>query len=432
MKSLQEQLDFEHEGRISELSHQVFDKRKIAKPTDFFSHKDILETIDKPKVVLSGFNTQRILSSYPFVSDVYVLICPKCSCVKKVDDLMPLLDNQIIKPILTGRYSYYPENFVKKIIRYPHVSFYEFDFYRWNSLFNAEEKIMCEHCFDIRRKKLRGLLKQKNYSKGSMLALEDFISNFSPAIYPDLEMVDLFERAVKKNDLEMMSKIHAFSMSVYGMRTIQAFKARSSMDFDSALQFSKQASPLFLKNNYLEIKMVEDAISDHLFLDIPQSIDPVKFVKLVEPHRKQISKIAENLTIKSDDKNSLTTLSSRLAQLGGDMQRISKSKRYSAYRASVAFVKGNKTLIASALVASAFGVATGKLLGCAVGAGGGIALEIAKKFNKKVLVPAEVTEFVEDIKKTLDPHARKLLSFYLNADINAVQLWDIKNKLSKR
>lgn len=96
-----------------------------------FLGKAIQSSVQAPKVIIPTCNLPRILLNIPFSKEVYVLICPKCSCVKKPASLTALLEAGAITPFLGGLYAEYPKNFVDRIIAFPHISRREFEFYRY-------------------------------------------------------------------------------------------------------------------------------------------------------------------------------------------------------------------------------------------------------------------------------------------------------------
>ena len=96
----------------------------------------VIETIDQDKIFVSSFDIDTLLSIIPFSPIVYVQICPRCVNSTDLNVFAKLAKFGLIVPILIAPYRMYEDCVVEQVIKYDHISVYEFDLYRRISFFN--------------------------------------------------------------------------------------------------------------------------------------------------------------------------------------------------------------------------------------------------------------------------------------------------------
>lgn len=430
MDTMLERLDTEHEGRIQELFHSWQKSGRISN-VDVFAYSSVADTIEKNKVILPGYDTRHILTTYPFSSTVYVTICPTCVSVKEQEPLKAFLDHGAITPVLVRPYQEYTESFVKLILKYPHMSVQELSFWRFIALTSNVDEMVCAHCIAEKRKQYRSLIKRKNFTPEAIQGLDNFLDYLYPYIKPDYELIDEFGRALKKNDTDKMTQIYSVSQAVSQARTTQAFQARSIIPSSSIPLLIHESEKMLPRLMSDDIAVVEEALANDIHMDIPNNVDIAKFLDCVAPHREEMSSIVDSLLAEASANKSgyLTSLSSKSAELGEEIRRLSKHKGFLVYRASSAFLNSNKTLLAAGLLATVLGI-TGNYLGCGITLLSGIGTHAVKR-SGKLRIPEEAKALIDEVKHTVKPYVHKLLAKYLNIDIRAVQLWDINSELKK-
>jgi hypothetical protein len=426
-----EKLDKEHKSRIAELRKLSQDTGKID-TEDIFVNKIVANSVKSSKVILGSYDAQKIICAYPFSPIIYVFVCPRCNCLTNQKDFMTFLERRAIIPVLLQPYSNYPSEFISRIIPFTHMSWFEYEFFRTSALRHQAERALCLHCAEIGHSKISSAIKSKNLNPIFHELADMFYSNLHPFIEPDLELIDCYIDAVEKNDIQLMSQIEDLSNELNHIRTIQAFNARSSISREILPKLLKEAENvpnIFPHDVSIDIN---DSISKELHLSCPEDISVSKYLDTIEPYRAELSGIVESLLAEStaDGKVSLAKLSSRLAELNDQLFTLPRKKRFLFYRASSAFLRTNKTLLASSLLAGVMGY-TGNLVGCGASLAGGIGAELAKRTGR-LNFPAEIKQFGEEVGHCIRPQVHQLLSRCLSLDIKAIQIWDIKEKLERK
>ncbi len=109
---------------------------------------------------------------------------------------------------------------------------------------------------------------------------------------------------------------------------------------------------------------------------------------------------------------------------------IKQSKRYLAYRAAFGFLRTNRTLIGTALVAGTLGLA-GSLIGCSATLVAGIAGKLLRKTGRLQPSP-ETAAFLGGVTKSIRPKVHKLLANYTGISLPAVQLHEIRREIAAK
>jgi hypothetical protein len=348
---------------------------------------------------------------------------------KEIKTLPILLERHAITPVLLGNYAAYPEKFVKQILPYPHISAHEFDFFRWKTLLSKTGKAVCGHCIEIKRTELISEIEKKKIHPRAHHLVAEFLSNLYPAIEPDYELIDVFERAIKKDDVLGIAQLLSLSEAVRDVRTTQVFNARTMLPAPAMPQLLNSTKLALPSVSTEEIAVINKALANSLDLSVPNGVSINKFLDKVNPYREELSTIVNSLMNESLDNGevSLSKLSARLGELNEQLLSLATKKRYIAYRASIGFTKANKTLLTSSMLAAIFGI-TGNLVGCGVSIASGIGIDIVRR-ARKVKSSPDVTRLGNVITHSLRPHVNSFLAKYLNLDVKAVQLYEIKERL---
>ncbi len=429
--SREEKLDKEHEARIQQLSSQLKKNGRIA-ASDIFLSKAVARSIETEKVFIGSYSPREILTNYPFASEVYVLICPHCKCVSGKSELRALLEHGAITPVLLGSYAKYPKKFVDEILPFPHLSRHEYHFYRYVRLVSDAELVLCNHCAHEKHMQLKPLLVSKFWQHEAEIIGGEFFSNLYPFVDTDFELIEEFEAVVKKGDLAGVEQIVDLSKSIQEARTIQAMRARSAIPRDvlpKALKETKGFENLGTLDFDAALKEVNEALERDLELKIPEGVTVDKYLEIVDPYRKELGGIVESILSSSvvEGRTSVASLSARLADLNDELLALPKKTRFLFYRGTMAFLRANKALLASGMVAGVMGLG-GHMLGCGATLAGGLGIQIAKR-KVNVKLPREAQRVGEQVSHRVRPVVNRVLSKCLRLDIRAVQLWEIKEKL---
>jgi len=302
-------------------------------------------------------------------------------------------------------------------------------FYRNITLCNAAKDFVCDHCVGEIESKCIKYIKQKMLPAEVTESVRACLANLQPYINPDYELIEQMESALRTGNRRLLDDILDVSFAVRDARTNQAFLARTTIPAESIPRLVQEAASSLGNIDSDDLGLIEDALASDLHIEIPPNIDVSKYLSCLEPYRNELAALVDELIVEinGSPRGLITTLSGRLADLNDELKKVSKSKSYLLYRATVAFMASNKTIIASGLLATALGM-TGNMFGCGVSIMGGVSAQLAKRFGK-LKIPPEVEALIDHAKHTARPHINKLVAKYLSLDFHAVQLWDIQEKL---
>lgn len=262
--------------------------------------------------------------------------------------------------------------------------------------------------------------------------VDRLLENLHPYIDPDMELITAFKAALEAEDPKLTFNILDLSNALNDLRTMQAYDARFSVPREIIPAMLEQTRKSSVVNVETEFDAVNEALLNDLGLSLPQKVAVPQFLKIVQPYRNELSGIIESLISDSTDNGqlSLTKLAAQLADLNQQLLELSQNKKLLTYRATTAFIKTNRTLLATGLLAGTMGL-TGNLLGCGATVLSGVGIELAKR-RTKLKMPGEVRKLGEEVAHSIRPTIHRLLANYLDLDIRAVQLWGIKERIHTR
>lgn len=425
--STPEELDRALRNRINKLVKQFTEKQKDVALSDVFENKYVIHAMEAPKVILPSYDLKEIIANFPFVESLCVAVCPECDCVGDRSDLLKLLERKAITLILYGNYAHYPTEFVNDILLFPHVSFHEFRFFRFASLMSRAKTGTCHHCVEVRRKELFKICKTKYHD-----LLKLCFWYLDPFIDGDLQFLDMMDNALRNDDQETIFQLCRLAAMIRDLRSAQAYDARLLLTRESVNLISSDKRLAETAKVSLDTKLVADLLAQDIGITVPDDkADVNAFLDIYEPYRQQIIRIVDSIVEESttDDKISVYKLSSLLSDLNGQISEISKRPGYLLYRASVGFAKSNKALIGGLLLAGALGL-MGKYLGCEIAAGSVIGAHFWGK-KPDVKVPSEAKKLASEVNKLLWDPVHKILAKYLDVDVRAVQICEMKKNLKE-
>jgi hypothetical protein len=422
MKRSNNKFDFEHKGRIDEISKSLSKNKKIL-ITDAISNSTIASKFYNNKSIIHHFDRDKILISFPFNEEIYVTFCRNCIFRTSLEELKKFLEYHAFVPILTSSYAEYPEPFQNLFIQYPHISAYEFYFLRTQSLFAIATSGLCPHC--VKRMKDEFKKTANQFIRGSNSVINTLFNNLYPYYNPDDELLYEFEKGLAKKDLTYLQQIYDLSESVWYERSSQVLNGRTLFQSSSLSMLTKRASIIIPSITKADVGLIESALAQNISIDIPIGTEISNYFKAIDPYRKDLTKIVESILEDSNKLSGLPSISinNSLSELNLQLNKINRNKRYLSYQAVLGFAKNNKLLLGSILIASIFGL----IPGC-----GALTATMAVKLaikSGKINMPSEAIPLVSEIKHSIRPHLSKLIAKYTCIDDRAIQLFEIKRSL---
>ncbi|MGL3208245.1 hypothetical protein [Bradyrhizobium sp. BR 1433] len=362
----------------------------------------------------------------PFTKNVYVAICPACIKSEPISNLKSFLDRNAIIPVLNSRYKNFPPAVVDLVRQKDHVSFQEYDIFRWFSVMSLTHRGLCSHCVDVRQKAIVEALKESAGSKLKSGARQAFY-NLRPYIYPDYQMLDQLELACRKASSRKINELVRLSYGVHQIRTAQAFFA--PITFSNSI-LSKIPGEISGPND--ETADVKSEAVRALGLTIPDGESLDASIEVLMDYQPQVSKIVSGLLSDSggsEDSISIELLTRNIQAINTEIDRVQNLRRFIAFEAAIDFFKSNRALVVGGLAAAATG-AVGGLIGCAASIVGATAASVAKKKGLIREAPA-ARRLGKVLARDTQPYLDKLISLYTGGELPAVNVLSIRRKLSK-
>jgi len=421
-----ETIDKDESGRIDEFSNR-WNIEKSIDVEDIFKHKNLINAINNDNALIGSFDEKQILSSVPFYSAIFVQVCPKCSCVKNPDLLKPYLNSNVVIPILTDHYSEFAKQFVMEIIRYPHISFREFDFYRFSELWKLESQHTCNHCVQKRIQKIKDFVNKKGGDDQLIFMTNQIENLLRPYAGRDINLLDMVVSAILNDNSELLHQILDLSYSINTIRSAQAFHSACSMPFDVFNICQEKLISSMTKSFEKDIQNVRNMVTSGLSLSIPKEMSVDKYLEIVLRHQQKIRETIDFIIERASSGTgeiSYSTLIQIIAEVNDDIRKAQQTKRYTAYKAAVGFASGNKTMIAFLLLAGALGL-TGNFFGCGAST---LAGPFLQKFGK-IKTDKSINELQDIIRQSVEPATNTLIAEYLGMSIEQVQVWRVWKEL---
>jgi hypothetical protein len=397
---------------------------------------------EKQLALVGGFDQESILTATPFYPKIIVQICPYCKCNKNPALLEPYLEKDRIIPILSSEYQKYDDNFADLILRYPHLSLYEYKTYRDISLFSKVAKggiveARCPHCVNTYEKDVKRFIEKLDLNSDTKTLLnvsfDNFLGALSPFLDPEAGLFSSFESALKENNITKINQVLATGEQVYKLRSAQSFSAIPQLSGTEINTANKLISAYpELKTKY-EISYARGSVLNQLKLSYNPEMPVETYLDIVSRKQGKIQKIVNDCIGSGDspDIDSIGAVQKEVEKINQEIREIVTSKRAKLLNITTGFVASNPAIIAGALFGAFIGLPV-SMIGCGIGAGGGgLSGSIISKIGK-VNVPKEVKESTQSFTELVEPAYERFLAYSLSKDIKAIQVWRLQKEFEKK
>jgi len=432
-KAFLEKLEASEEARL----HEAFQdsSKKDSSITTFFKSDDVRKTLEKgSQAFICGFNEELLPSIIPFSDRVLVEVCPKCKCVKRPDLLKPYLERQLVIPVLGDSYTNYPPEFVESIQGYPYVSYPEFYDIRSFAIRRGLAQLLSEAEVEGIRNACDQLMKHlpSNYIERSQDAVDTVFCNLQPYLSSDLHPLLNLVESLKKKDLNDVDRIFHISHIVSAFRSGQVFSLIPQMRIRqlnyldlTPLEFGELAS---------EVPDVKASIMSGLRISYDTSIPLETYLDIICERKSAIRGIVEKIIIaaKPEKETFLSDLRVEIEKINQEVEKITSSRKRIVFDFLTNFAVQNKgSIVAGLITAAGLGTMGLGLVGCGAGLVSGIATKaISKKAD--ISIPKEASAIGKQLYKYIEPNYEELMAKTLSSNVQAIQLWHIKKRLSRQ
>lgn len=397
-----------------------------------FKSDIVTKTLKKGKQVLvSGFDANILPNTIPFSDRVFVEICPTCKCVKSPSLLTPYLERDLVVPILDSKYVDYTQNFIESILGYPHISMIEY--YEIRKLLLEQTSIPL-----ISRKEVAGIEQRctqfsRSLGEGSLAArqAETIFWNMQPVYVSDMEFLLELIKAMEKRDIEALNRLFDVSSVVGKARCSQVFS------FIPQVRVGELENLKMIPKNYRGLTFESSSIRDSIMAGIKIAYDtsiPLEtYLDIVSERKSKITEIVRNIVSKAEPERTtfFSNLRVQLEHINHEVETLKLSKKGLLINLITNFVTQNKGSILAGLITSAsLGLIGLGFVSCGAGAASGIATKFLTR-KAGISIPKEADRLTGKISTVFEPYYECMLAKTLSTDLQAIQVWQIRKRLSK-
>jgi hypothetical protein len=406
------------------------------KPNAFevYANDEVRENFSKnrPALLTDRYDVDSICVTLPFYESVAVEVCRNCPCTTDPDLINPLLDEEIVVPILLSKYESYPRTFIENLIKYPHISTYEHGAFRLVSVAENEDDIAwtCADCVAEERRQHEAALKNYGVKKSEFYrtGLDIIVRKGEPAIGLESPLLTDALLSMSSDNQMRFRQIVNMSKSTDAFRTASAINGvlqipMSMMDEVSSLE--KQYPSV--ATNYDDAGL-RNAVASGLSIDYNRRIGLKEYLDITLPRRKTIASIVGSVLSGGKGLADIMEVQEEIEEINSQVRKLSGSTLASLYEYSTNLALGNEGIIAKCMIAAALGFAFGgpfAMIGASAGTG------LVSRLSLDGHLPAMKFPKGRKIIEVLEPGYQRLLAYALRKNLKDVQLWQLQRKLGK-
>jgi len=432
-KAFLEKLEASEKARLREAFK---DSSKEDLPiTTFFKSDDVRRTLEKGnQAIISGFDEKLLPSIIPFSDRVLVEVCPRCKCVRNPDLLKPYLERQLVIPVFGANFFYYPPEFVESIQGFPYISNPEFYDIRSFAIRRTVTQLLSEAEVEGILNTCNQLVKKfpSNYVEESQKYVDTVFCNLQPYLSSDLNPLLNLMEGLKRKDWKELSRIFGISHIVNAFRSSQVFSLIPQIETGELNRLD--LTPQEFGELAFEVPDVKESIMSGLKISYDASLPLETYLDIICERRSAIRGIAEKIIIaaKPEKETFLSDLRAEIEKLNQEVETIKSSRKRVIFDFLTNFAVQNKgSIVAGLITAASLGTMGLGLIGCGAGLVSGIATKaISKKAD--ISIPEEASTIGRQLYKYVEPHYEELMAKALSSNVQAIQLWHLKKRLSRR
>lgn len=438
---LNRDLDTLHKSRLEQFGKKL-PRRRDRLLSGIFLGERVLQTIDKPKIMIHGFRLDTILPLLPFSPIAYVSVCPHCvGSDEQIDQCLELVRAGLILPVLCGEYSSFPDRIVRELRTKDHISTHEAAYFYDAQLWKISGgRRICDHCYDGRTSSVieRAKSIESARAKRAIKVLVELTAkNLSPPIFPDYEILDAIEEAISEHDGARIVQLSKLSAVIKQVRDAQIWNSALPVSASDLKGVPPHISAEMDEGRLVSIGL-HQFIAEGLALKIPMVIPLPQYAEIVREFQPRISAVVSRVVDKAGKRGlGLEAMSREISRLNNEIGRIKNLKRHLVVEALAEPIRKNKALVTATLVAGALGL-SGSLVACGSALAVGGAMRAAKRYNigAKLLSSFKDneplaklgTKIREDI---IQPQVDKVMARYLQTDLPAITVLAVKRDLER-
>jgi hypothetical protein len=434
-KAFLKKLDASEFSRVKEKTDELRERESL-QINSLFRSDIAAKTLEKGnQAFVNGFDQKILPNAVPFSDRVFLEICPFCECVRCPELLTPYLEKGLVVPILGAHYRYYAPRFIESILGYPYISSFEFDSARMLTFQRTTAKLMSKTEVTTLEKKCNSLIQSLPINKKQKLwesdKLEIIFINLQPYFYPDNKILQKLFKSLEEKSARSFNRLFLLSHVVYSFRNSQVFSFIPQVEIQQ-LDTLKLLNQREYGRAKFDISDIRDFIMTGLKLSYDPSIPLRLYLDIVSERKSKISKIVNNIIdrAKPEKKTFFANLQTELEHINQEVEALKSSKKRVAFDLVTNFALQNKTIVAGIIMGASMGIAGLGLVGCGAGIASGIVTKIVSK-KAEISVPKEADALVKKLSTVLEPNYEKILAKALSSNINAIQIWQLRKKITR-
>jgi hypothetical protein len=422
-----------HASRFEAIDKRI-DAGEEVYTSDLFVSERVIDTILEPKALLPSLSIESVIAQMPYYETIYVTICPACVTEENFDKLKILVSRGSIIPALIAPYHMYDDSVSDFIYGHDHLNSYEYYNFRFRQLMSLGNGGVCLHCVGKWEAEANKLISRSRHLKPFKGRVDSLVENLNPFISPDIELMEDFKEALRSKSPDQIDFISDMSEAVHALRTAQAFNSSITLG-NNRLSSIPTGITAEVDEAIVASHRSVEMVANGLGLKIPSDIDLNRYIDLVETYRPTITSQVNSIVDRAGGDHTL--IQKEIMKLNGDIERVSKSRRYMLLETAIEFYGKNSSLVNATLMAGAFGLAGG-LAGCvggpaASGAVGAAASGAASFINKKKWISGgdAASKLSEKIGADIQPFLSKIVAMYAGSSTPAINIMSLRNNLNR-
>ena len=432
-----EKLDYSEQTRTEEKTREI--RKDISLSVlSIFKNSSVAKAFERPnQFIIQGFDREILPNMVPFSDKIVAEICPTCSCTRSPNLLLPYLERKLVIPVLGASYSFYPPNFIEAIYGYPHLSAEEFHAARELAWGRTSAQLFSKNQSLSLIKQYWGLAKKnriayEGYEEGTS-DIGTVLTNMQPFLHEDNGIIEELDETLRKRDQSKFQKILYLSYLIRGLRTSQVFNLIPQLKISQLESLESLRYHEEYGETGFEVADARDSIMKGLRLSYDPSVPLETYLDIVCERKQKIRSIVNDILDKAKmpKETFLSNLQKEIEQMNEEVNSIKSSNKARIIELVTAFTSQNKSIIAGTIAGISMGIGGLGLVGCGAGVVSGLATEVLSR-ARKISLPSEVSAVTKRLSTRLEPHYEKLLATSLSANINAIQLWQLRRRIDKQ
>jgi hypothetical protein len=183
-----------------------------------------------------------------------------------------------------------------------------------------------------------------------------------------------------------------------------------------------------------EVPDVKESIMKGLKISYDASIPLETYLDIICERKSAIKGIVEKIMVAAEPEKEtfLSNLRAEIEKINQEVEGINSSRKRIIFDLSTNFAVQNKgSIVAGLITAATLGTMGLGFIGCGAGVVLGIGTKLVSK-RADISIPEEADTIRRQLRAFIEPSYEQLMAKTLSSNVQAIQLWRIKKRLTKQ